>query len=162
PAIQYSDQSSSSEQAAIGLSTAVQTGAENTNTPVRVGSYGDDGSVEQSNDVSSKAKASNDNDTHQTADQDVSGGGAAATTVQIGRQQASTGQLAGSASGAFQTGAANSNSPVRVGSSGDGGSVDQSNKADSSARSSNDNHTGQSIDQDPTGSSSQDCGCHGS
>ena len=45
------------------------------NLPVRVLSPGNDGSVDQSNKVDSKADASNHNSTTQTSDQDQSGSG---------------------------------------------------------------------------------------
>ena len=49
--------------------------ASNSSAPVRIWSKGDDGKVKQSNDVSSDASASNDADTRQHADQDLSGSG---------------------------------------------------------------------------------------
>jgi hypothetical protein len=147
------------------LSIAKQEDAKNENTPVRVGSPGDDGRVSQSNDVSSEAKASNDNDTEQKADQEQSGG-AGSLSVQAAEQKAKNEQLAGALSFAGQEGASNSNSPVRVWSKGDGGSVHQSNSADSDARASNDNETKQKADQDAGGravpmSKDHECGCDG-
>jgi hypothetical protein len=161
--IQTADQSAKSDQAALGFSAATQEDAKNVNVPVRVGSKGDDGYVTQSNDVSSKAKASNDNDTDQSIDQDTSGKGSG-TSVQTADQKADSAQLAAAASFATQDGASNVNVPVRVGSKGDGGYVDQSNSADSSAKAANDNDLDQSIEQDPSGKGKDgkdghDCGC---
>ena len=52
-------QDADNEQTAVALSAATQDGASNTNTPVRVGSWGHDGDVSQSNSVSSNATALN-------------------------------------------------------------------------------------------------------
>jgi epidermal growth factor receptor substrate 15 len=157
--IQTAKQGAGSEQAAFALSKAEQAGAENKNAPVRVKSSGNDGSVWQSNDVSSDAKASNDNDTHQDVDQDLTGG-SGSLGVQIAYQSAANAQLAAAASKAEQRGAKNDNSPVRVFSSGNGGSVGQSNDVSSEAKATNDNDTRQHADQDLSGRGG--CGCGGS
>ncbi len=124
---------------------ALQSGASNTNTPVRVGSKGDDGDVSQSNSVDSKATALNANLTGQKADQDQRGGDCRCGdggTQAIG-QKAKNDQSAAAASLAAQSGghdrcgcgsSGNTNTPVRVDSKGDGGSVEQSNSVDSTAR----------------------------
>ena len=120
-------------------------------------SRGDDGYVTQSNDADSKSKASNDNSTHQDGDQSQSGGSGIA--IQALGQEAFNAQLAEAASATFQIGASNDNSPTRVYSSGDGGSVYQSNDASSSAKADNDNRTKQDADQDLSGSKGHGCGC---
>jgi ribosomal protein L24 len=119
-----------------------------------VGSYGDGGDVEQWNRVDSDATAVNLNALKQDADQDQSGSG----TQAIG-QEAKNEQSAIALSGAFQHGASNSNTPVRVDSKGDDGDVAQSNSVDSDATALNVNLTKQDADQEQGGHG--DCGCHG-
>ena len=162
--IQAATQKAETDQKAIGLSSAEQKDPENSNTPVRIGSKGDGGDVEQSNDVSSEANASNDADTKQSVDQYQGGSscgchGSDGLALQVAGQESDTQQGAIAASSAEQKGAENSNEPVRVWSKGDGGDVSQSNDVSSEANASNEADTNQSIDQDQHGSS---CGCHGS
>jgi hypothetical protein len=152
--VQTADQSSSSGQAAVAGSEATQIKPSNTNISIRVFSPGDDGSVTQSNDVSSKAQASNDNDTEQDADQSQSGSGG----IQTADQSAENAQLAAAKSTAAQYGASNTNIPIRVGSEGDNGSVTQSNDVSSKAEAENDNDTDQDVDQS-IGSGKDGCGC---
>ena len=163
--IQATGQEAKSDQDAVALSAALQSGASNTNTPVRVGSKGDDGSVEQSNSVDSDATALNANLTKQDADQD--GGGALGMGhcchsggIQATGQEAKSDQDATAASLAAQTAGhhkcgcpsgGNTNTPVRVDSKGDGGSVDQSNSVDSDATAANLNALEQDADQDGAG-----------
>ncbi len=165
--IQTATQQAENGQAAVALSKAEQdfghadcgcAAGGNSNKPVRVGSPGDDGSVSQSNDVSSSADASNRNHTGQDAHQDISG--ASGTGVQIGYQSAESKQLAAAASAALQRGASNDNAPVRVGSAGNGGSVTQSNDVSSEANATNGNYTRQDADQNLSGRDG--CGCAGS
>ena len=154
-------QSAKNDQAAIALSAALQSGASNTNTPVRVDSKGDDGDVSQKNSVESDATALNLNGLHQDADQTQSGGSSASKCCESGGTQA-IGQSAESSQGALAASLAaqvaghdkcgcssggNSNTPVRVDSKGDGGYVDQSNKVESDATAANLNLTGQDADQ---------------
>ena len=156
--IQAIGQDAESTQSAAALSAAVQSGASNKNTPVRVDSDGDDGDVSQSNSVESDAKALNVNLTGQNADQTQSGAGSccASDGIQAIGQDASNDQTAAAASLAAQSAGrdrcgcssgGNVNTPVRVDSYGDGGSVDQSNSVDSSATAANLNLTGQSAVQ---------------
>jgi hypothetical protein len=165
--IQVTEQSSGSLQGAVALSAAGQVGAKNESSPVRVGSSGSNGSVTQSNAVTSDASASNANTTTQTADQDQSApetrcGCDGGVGIQVLGQKALNGQAALSASGAFQdfgktecgcSSSGNSADPVRVWSPGSDGSVDQSNTATSTADSTNTNTTSQSGDQDQHGGS---------
>jgi hypothetical protein len=166
--IQAIGQDAKSEQSAGALSVALQSGASNTNTPVRVGSKGDDGDVSQSNSVESNATALNANLTGQKADQEQSGDCRCASggTQAIG-QEAKNDQSAAAASLAAQSGghdrcgcgsSGNTNTPVRVDSKGDGGSVEQSNSVDSSAKAANLNLTGQDADQAQGGSGTQAIG----
>jgi hypothetical protein len=163
-ALQVAGQDSSTEQGAIAASSAEQKGAENSNSPVRIWSKGDDGSVRQSNDVSSEANASNDADTRQSVDQDQGGSscgchGSDGLALQVAGQESETDQGALALSSAEQKGAENSNNPVRIGSKGDGGSVRQSNDVSSSADASNEADTTQRADQDLSGG--KKCGCEG-
>ena len=165
--IQAIGQEAKNEQDATALSAALQDAGHdkcgcpsggNTNSPVRVDSKGDDGSVRQSNSVDSDATAANLNALKQDADQDQSGSGG---TQAIG-QEAKNEQGAFAASLAAQKGASNSNTPVRVDSKGDGGYVDQSNSVDSSATAANLNLTKQDADQDQGGKGKgRECGCDG-
>ena len=167
--IQAIGQDAKSEQDAGALSVALQSGASNTNTPVRVGSKGDDGDVSQSNSVDSKAKALNVNLTGQKADQEQRGGDcrcADSGTQAIG-QKAKNDQSAAAASLAAQSGghdrcgcgsSGNTNTPVRVDSKGDGGSVEQSNSVGSSAAAGNLNLTWQLAGQGQSGGGTQAIG----
>ena len=167
--IQAIGQEAKSEQSAGALSVALQSGASNTNTPVRVGSKGDDGDVDQSNSVDSKAKALNVNLTGQKAEQEQRGGDCrceAGGTQAIG-QEAKNDQSAAAASLAAQSGghdrcgcgsSGNTNTPVRVDSKGDGGSVEQSNSVDSKAAAGNLNLTWQLAGQGQSGSGTQAVG----
>lgn len=163
--IQYADQSSGSLQGAFALSAANQSGAKNDNSPVRVGSSGNGGSVEQSNEATSEASAANSNSASQTADQDQYGshscGCGSGVGIQVLGQQARNGQAAVSGSTTTQdfgksecgcSSSGNSNDPIRVFSSGSGGSVDQSNDASSEASSTNTDSTTQDADQRQSGS----------
>ena len=96
-AIQAIGQSAKNEQAAIGLSAALQFGASNSNTPVAVDSEGDAGDVSQSNNVYSAAKALNLNLTGQSARQAQSGSCGCGNAVAI----QAIGQQAGNWQGAL-------------------------------------------------------------
>ncbi len=74
PATQGSGQLAGSEQDAGAAAGTAQQEATNENSPVRVLSPGDDGSVSQSNEATSDATAGNLNATEQTADQTQAGG----------------------------------------------------------------------------------------
>ena len=149
-------QEAKNEQAAIGLSAALQFGASNSNTPVRVDSKGDSGDVSQSNSVDSHATGLNVNLTKQDADQDQGGrskecGCHEGTGIQAIGQEAKSEQGALAASLAAQAGASNKNAPVGVDSKGGGGSVDQSNSVDSDATAANLNALKQDADQEQAG-----------
>ncbi len=110
---------------------------------------------EQSNSVDSDATAANLNALKQDADQDGGSG-----TQAIG-QEAKNEQAAIALSGAFQHGASNSNTPVRVDSKGDDGDVSQWNSVDSDATALNLNATKQDADQDQGGKHTCGCGSDG-
>jgi len=162
--IQTAKQTAGNLQVAGAASEASQVGAKNTNLPVRVLSPGDDGSVDQSNDVTSTATSTNTNTTTQSSDQEAAGGGGCgcdpSDPIQVANQSSESLQGAFALSVAGQSGAKNDNSPVRVGSSGSGGSVTQSNDVTSDASASNANTTTQTADQDASSSPSP-CGCGG-
>ena len=149
PPTQGVSQSAGTSQLAGAASSAVQVQPTNTNISVRIFSPGNDGNVTQTNSATSAANAGNDAGTSQSANQSQSGSG-----VQGAQQTASTDQAALALSEAKQYGASNLNTPVRIFSPGDGGSVSQSNTADSNAAAGNKAWTGQRSSQD--GSS---CGC---
>ncbi len=142
-------QEAKNEQDALAASAALQFGASNTNTPVRVDSKGDDGDVAQSNSVASHATALNANLTKQDADQAQRGSlcGCGSEGIQAIGQEAKNEQGAAAFSLGLQHGASNDNAPVRVDSSGGGGSVEQSNSVDSAATAANLNALGQDADQ---------------
>ncbi len=149
--IQAIGQSAKSDQEAKALAATFQVKPSNTNTSVRVLSKGDDGDVTQSNDASSSAFAGNLNLTKQDADQKQDGSG-----IQAIGQFAKNDQDAFALGTTFQIGASNENTPVRVGSKGDGGSVTQSNTATSDAVAANLNFLEQDADQKQDSS----CKCH--
>jgi hypothetical protein len=147
PASQGLGQWAGSEQDAGSAAGTAQQEASNQSSPVRVLSPGDDGSVSQSNEASSDATAGNLNGTQQTADQAQGGG----SGLQAVGQSATNDQDASALGFTHQSGASNENDPVRVLSSGDAGSVSQSNDASSEASAGNANITEQSADQQQAG-----------
>ena len=158
--IQAIGQEADSDQKAAALSVAKQQGASNTNIPVRVLSDGDNGRVRQSNSVDSSATAANLNALKQDADQDQgdkADGCCESGGIQAVGQEAKSDQDATALSSAFQSGASNTNTPVRVGSEGDDGHVSQSNSVDSDATALNVNLAKQDADQDQKGHDG--CGC---
>ncbi len=145
-------QSADSEQDAKALSATVQEKPSNSNISVRVLSPGNDGAVTQTNEASSNASAGNLNVTKQTADQAQAGG----SGLQAIGQSATNDQDAFALGLTVQKGASNENTPVRVLSPGDSGSVSQSNVASSDASAGNINLTEQTADQAQAGHS---CKC---
>jgi trimeric autotransporter adhesin len=155
--VQFADQSSATDQAALAGSSVEQSGASNAADPVRVGSSGNDGSVRQANDASSHATATNTAPVTQTVGQTQSGSscGCSGSGVQAAGQQSGIEQLAGAMSSTTQVGASNSSDPVRIWSDGNGGSTSQSNSADSGATASNSAPTTQTTTQLQGGSGIQ-------
>jgi hypothetical protein len=140
PAVQAIGQSSSVWQDAAAASSATQLGASNVSDPVRIASYGDDGSLTQSNEVSSDASAKNTAPVTQWGSQQQAASPCGCTTgpaVQALGQSSWIGQQAEALSSAWQIGATNESGPIRIASNGNGGPVSQSNEADSSASASN-------------------------
>jgi len=159
PSVQAIGQSSSVEQAALAASSANQFGASNSNEPIRIGSYGNDGSVSQENEAESSASATNTAPVTQTGTQTQLGsrcGCSAGPAVQAIGQSSETEQLAVGLSSATQIGASNENDPIRIDSPGNDGRVSQENSAESSASATNTAPVTQTGTQTQTGSG---CGC---
>jgi len=160
--IQAADQSSSNDQTALSGSQATQVRPENNNISVRVLSDGNDGNVSQTNAVKSNAASDNANTSRQTSTQSAAGGPScgcgSSSPIQATIQHADNDQVAGALSVAQQSGATNSNTPIRVLSPGSGGSVTQSNTDTSSATAHNDNTSNQTASE--TGLFAGGCGCH--
>ena len=150
--VQSSQQNASTDQTAAAASSATQVQPSNSNISVRVLSPGNDGTVHQSNEASSTADASNTAATTQGSSQTGGGSG-----VQSSTQSADTTQKAIGLSSATQVKPENSNLSVRVLSPGNGGSVSQSNEAESSATAKNTAPVTQTTSQNELGSS---CGCN--
>ena len=159
--VQAIGQSSSVGQLAGAASSAFQVAPSNSNDPVRIGSYGNDGTLKQSNLAASSASSTNDAPVTQTGSQTQAGTGCGCSSgvgVQAIGQSSEIGQLAGSLSSATQIGASNESSPVRIGSPGGGGAVWQSNTAASSASAANTAPTSQTGTQTQSGSGVQALG----
>lgn len=156
--LQATGQSATNAQDALALAGTVQKGASNENTPVRVLSDGDDGSVSQSNSASSDATAGNANGTQQTAGQNQAGSCCGGSGTQAVGQSASNDQDATALSATVQESPSNTNTPVRVLSPGNDGSTSQSNEATSNATSGNVNGTAQTAGQSQAPGASS-CGC---
>jgi ribosomal protein L24 len=140
------------DQKAAAAAATFQVKPSNTNTSIRVLSKGDDGDVSQTNEATSNAFAGNLNLTKQDADQKQDGG----SGIQVIGQAAKNEQDAFALGLTFQDGASNSNTPVRVLSKGDGGSVTQANTASSNAAALNVNLTKQDADQKQGGRKHED------
>jgi hypothetical protein len=162
--VQSSNQSATTDQLAGALSTAAQSGASNTNVPIRVLSPGNDGNVSQTNAVGSQAAAGNAATTGQAGTQTAGGGEScgctSSTPIQTSDQSASTDQEAAALSHATQNDPSNTTVSVRVLSPGDGGSVSQTNAVGSSATAGNLAGTSQSSRQSGAGTTAP-CGCSG-
>ncbi len=144
--IQAVGQSAANKQDASADATSEQIHPSNVNAPVRVGSPGNDGSVDQANVSSAEALAANANGTTQSADQQQGGGGSG-PAIQAAGQQASSDQKADADAESKQIGASNTNAPVRVLSAGGGGSVEQLNASGAIALAGNENATAQGARQ---------------
>ncbi len=168
PVVQDAKQKAYNNQSADSSAESTQCCAQNTNAPVRIKSYGDDGDVKQANLSGAISVAGNKNETTQNATQDAGspvdmvgickdkggcgGHGDGGPVVQQADQYASNDQSAHSTADSTQTGASNSNAPVRIGSPGGGGSVTQLNGSLAASAAGNQNSTDQSADQSAGGS----------
>ena len=170
--VQGVGQQASTDQLALAGSEADQVGAQNVADPVRIGSWGNGGDVEQTNSVSSDASAGNEAKTHQNADQSGNHGsscGCGGNGVQGIGQTAETAQGSLAQSKAVQDfgghksscgcesngGSGNNASPVRIGSPGTDGDLTQSNTVDSTANAGNKAHTSQHANQSGGGGGTQ-------
>jgi hypothetical protein len=147
PAVQDAEQSAHSDQSATSSATSQQDHPSNVNIPVRIGSSGNDGSVEQTNSSSAVSAAGNKNTTDQTVDQSAGGSGSG-SAVQYADQKAGNKQDATSDATSHQSGASNANYPVRIHSPGGGGSVTQVNGSAALSAAGNKNDTTQDVTQD--------------
>ena len=150
--VQSSQQDATTDQTAQAASSATQIAPSNSNISVRVLSPGNDGAVSQSNEASSTADATNSAPTTQSSSQTGTGSG-----VQSSTQNADTSQKSVALSSATQVHPENSNVSVRVLSPGNGGSVSQSNEAESSANAQNSAPVTQTANQTELGTT---CGCN--
>jgi hypothetical protein len=157
--VQAVGQEAKTIQKAESDAKSVQEHASNENIPVRIGSKGDNGSVEQSNNSVALSLAGNAAKTTQGVAQSQGGGcGCHGDLVQAVGQKAITGQLAESEATSIQKGAKNSNTPVRIHSEGDDGDVEQSNNSIALSAALNAAKTDQAVGQ----SQGDRCGCkHG-
>jgi hypothetical protein len=135
-AVQAVGQGAITGQLADSKATSIQKGAENSNTPVRIDSEGDDGDVEQSNNSIALSAALNAAKTDQAVGQSQGGECGCrdrhksdGAKVQAVGQWAETWQKADSDAKSEQWKPSNSNAPVREKSKGGGGSVSQSNNS---------------------------------
>ena len=144
-----------SHQSATSNATSSQDKPSNTNIPVRIGSPGDDGQVTQTNASVALSAALNHNDTDQTATQTQGGGTCCApgTGVQAIGQKADSDQTATSDATSTQDHPSNTNTPVRIKSYGDDGSVTQTNLSLAGSLAANHNDTDQTATQTQGGSS---------
>jgi trimeric autotransporter adhesin len=152
--VQQAEQSAGTDQGAAALSAAAQASPSNEASPVRVASDGNGGATRQQNVAGSDATALNGASTSQQGSQSAGSGNA----IQVASQDASTDQGALAASAAWQLGASNDASPVRVGSDGNDGSVSQTNAALSGAFAGNLAGTSQNASQNAAAGT---CGCGG-
>jgi hypothetical protein len=150
---QIAGQKATNSQTADADATAVQVKPSNTASSIRVLSPGNDGDVSQSNSTTAVAAALNLNKTDQSIDQSQAGSGHG-SYLQVAGQGAWSKQDADAGATALQFGASNENKPIRVGSPGGGGSVDQSNDVTALAVALNLNETCQRLMQEQTGKGS--------
>jgi hypothetical protein len=154
--VQAAGQFAKTGQSAHSDATSKQIDPSNSATSVRIGSYGDDGDVSQSNTSLAGSFAGNAAATDQYADQEQGSGGGG-TGVQALEQDAATWQDADSRATSFQFHPSNEATPVRIGSPGSGGSIDQSNTSAALSFAGNLADTR----QDATQTQSSGCGCGG-
>ena len=148
--VQAVGQEAETGQIAESEAKSVQEHASNENISVRIGSKGDNGSVEQSNNSAAGSIAGNGASTTQGVEQSQGGGcGCASDLVQAVGQGAVTGQLADSKATSIQKGAENSNTPVRIHSDGGDGDVEQSNNSVGLSAAINAAKTEQAVGQTP-------------
>ena len=153
--VQAVGQEAKTIQVAESEAKSVQEHARNENIPVRIGSEGGGGSVEQSNNSVAGSLAGNAAHTTQGVEQTQGCGCHGGDAVQAVGQGAITGQFADSKATSIQKGAENSNTPVRIHSKGDDGDVEQSNNSIALSAALNAAKTEQAVGQSQGGG----CGC---
>jgi trimeric autotransporter adhesin len=146
PSVQNAEQKAYNDQKADSTATSTQDHPSNVNIPVRIYSKGNDGSVTQTNSSEAVSAAGNKNDTDQSVEQSAGGSGSG-PVVQNVDQKADNDQEASSDATSHQYGASNANYPVRIKSSGGGGSVAQTNSSTAESAAGNKNETDQSAEQ---------------
>jgi hypothetical protein len=151
---QVAGQEASNRQTADASALAVQLEPSNSASSIRVLSPGDDGDVTQRNSTTAVAAGLNLNATGQSLDQSQAGGDKGGSGLQVAGQGAWSRQDASAGAAAIQLGASNENAPVRVGSPGGGGSVEQSNDVAALAVALNLNETCQALMQEQKGQGS--------
>lgn len=151
---QVAGQSAESTQTAAAHADATQVAPVNESVAVRIGSPGDAGPVEQSNDAVALSGALNANRTAQDAAQSQGGGGG----TQVAGQTATSDQAAAAHADATQAHPRNTNVSVRIFSPGNDGPVSQSNTAAAGALAGNGNQTSQAAGQTGSGGGSQVAG----
>ncbi len=151
--VQAVGQEAGNKQSATSDANAVQYKPSNDNTSVRIHSPGDDGDVTQTNLAGALGIAFNANQTDQSVTQSQGGDSCkcSGTPVQAVGQFAYNDQYADAEANAYQIKPSNSNTPVRIGSPGNGGSVTQTNAALAAAVAGNLNLTSQSTTQSQAG-----------
>jgi hypothetical protein len=151
--VQAIGQKAGNYQDADSSATSTQSGASNTNAPVRIGSPGGGGAVEQTNGSLALSGAGNANATKQSATQAQGGGGCCGygTGVQAIGQKAGSSQTANSKAHSSQYRPSNTNAPVRIASEGRGGAVTQTNGSFAGSVAGNVNATRQSATQQQAG-----------
>jgi len=157
---QVAGQFAFNDQYADAESNAVQVKPSNSNTPVSVGGghkcgcpddHKGGGDVRQANIAAALGIALNANSTDQYAKQSQYGGSCkCGGGVQAVDQGAWSKQDADASANAFQFGASNANTPVRIGRAGGGGSVLQANLALALGLAANRNRTDQGASQSQT------------
>jgi hypothetical protein len=180
--IQVIGQEAKNDQFSAALSAAIQEGASNTNSPIRVWSPGAGGAVTQTNSVESNANSSNSNSTSQSASQDQQAGGSSDSCckgrdlgIQVIGQQTWNNQASLALSLAAQKpgekkdkcgctthGSGNTNNPLRVISPGGDGPLTQENTVSSTSNSANSNATTQAAEQMQSAGSGPERCCPGS
>jgi hypothetical protein len=135
-----------------GAEATAGTSQLNVNAPISVLSWGaNNGDVDQHNDATTTAGASNGNATLQSVDQGqraASGGSGAGGGVEQSQEGWNSNETTQQAAAEATTEQANVNLPISILSWGsNNGDVDQSNKADTKAYADNSNGTAQSVDQ---------------
>ena len=147
--LQAAEQKAKTDQSASSDATSTQYKPSNSAISVRIGSGGNDGSVDQSNSSAAGSFAGNLAKTDQSATQSQGGSscGCGGDAVQAAGQFAHTGQSADSDATSKQVDPSNSATSVRIASPGNDGDVHQSNDSFAGSFAGNAAFTNQTADQ---------------